>query len=165
MVAAPRIPIERFYDLGPQGVVMNVFEERKEIVVPVAEDGLVPALEEMTDGPVSPVEVHRVALVHTLKDLGQRDCPCLDQEMDVVVHEDVSVKMVHVAGFVTGQQLEVFLEIGRIFEDFLPVIATGNHVVEGSVKLYPWFAGHDGRVAEKQGLVKIDISKSDPILC
>lgn len=62
----------------------------------------------------------------------------------MVVHENVGVETVLIAVFVNGQKLKVFLEIGSILEYFLPLIPTGDDVVEGAVKLYPWLPWHDG---------------------
>jgi len=42
---------------------MNIFEERQKVAFPVAQDGLVAALEEVADRSVLPVEVHGIALM------------------------------------------------------------------------------------------------------
>jgi hypothetical protein len=143
--------------------MMDIFEERKEIGVAVAEDGFVTALEEMTDGTVSPVEVHRVALVDALKDPGQRDIPCFNQQMDMIVHEDIGIQMVGVTIFIDGQESEIPLKVGRIFKYLLSLVTSRDDMVEGPIKLYPRFPWHGWSLAEESNTVNMEIFKSDPI--
>lgn len=91
MVAAPGIRIKPFCDLCPQWVLVNVFEQSEEIRFTVAKDGLIPPLKEMANGAVLPVEVYGIGLIHALLDLGERYITGLDQEMDMVAHEDVGI--------------------------------------------------------------------------
>ncbi len=49
-----------------------------------------------------------------------------------------------------------------VFEDILPLISSGNNVVEGAFKFYPWFARHEATIAYAQCLANIFIFKSDP---
>lgn len=142
MMAAPWISVQPFGDLCPDGIMMDVLEKCQKIVVPVTENSLVPTLEEMTNGSVFFVEIHGVALVDALEDFGKRNVLGFDQEMNMVAHENVCVEMAAIAVFVDGQKLKVSLEIRRIFEYFLSLITAGDDVVEGAVKLYPWFPRH-----------------------
>jgi hypothetical protein len=84
LVAAPRIVVGRFCDLRPNRVKVNVLEQRQKIGIPVAQDGLVSALEEVAHGPVLLVKIHGVALVDALEDLGEGCLTGFEQEVDVV---------------------------------------------------------------------------------
>ena len=109
MMAAPGVGIEPLGDLRTKGVLMDVFNEAEEIGITVAQEGLVPSLEEMADGPVSSIEILGVRLAHALHDLGQGNLLRLDQQMNMIVHEDVGVDAAVGAVLVDGKELEVFL--------------------------------------------------------
>ncbi len=70
MIAAPTVAGRFFDDLRPHRIVMNILEEGKKVSLSVAQYRLVAALEQMTDRAVCPVEIHRIALVDALQNLG-----------------------------------------------------------------------------------------------
>jgi len=111
MVTAPGIKIEPFHYLCTQGIVVDVFEQGKQVTISFAEDGFVPALEEMPDGPVFLVEVDGVALVYPLEDTGQRCLLRLHEEMDVVPHVNIGIQKAVVTVFVNGEELQKLLII------------------------------------------------------
>jgi hypothetical protein len=119
MVAAPGIGIEPVRDLRPEGVAMNVLNKTKKIRLAVAQDGLVASLEKMADRAVSPVEVQGIGLIDALHDLGQGDIACLDQQVDVVAHENIRIDAAASAVLVHGEGEKVFLKIGSVLEDAL----------------------------------------------
>ena len=82
----------------------------------------------------------------------------------MIAHENISIQKTVISIFIGGEDLEVFLIIGRVFKYFLFLIASGNNVVEGSFKLYAGFTGHEARVTERSDTVNISMFKSDPIL-
>jgi hypothetical protein len=84
--------------------------------------GFIPALEEMADGPVGLVEVHRVVLIDPLQDLRKRRFAGLDQKMDVVAHEHVDIQGVMIAVLIYGEELDEFLIVGGVFEYLLPLV-------------------------------------------
>lgn len=102
MVTAPLIEIELFHDLCAEWIEVDVFEQDQQIVVPVAQNGLVPPLKEVPHSPVFPIEIGRVCLVDALKDFGERNVLGLDKEMDVVPHKNITIQKALVAIFVYG---------------------------------------------------------------
>jgi hypothetical protein len=149
IVTAPGIIGERFRNPGPDRIVMDVLEEREKIVLPVAEHGLIPALKEMADGAVLPIEVRCIGLVDPLKDLRQRCFSGFDQDMDEVAHEDVGIDGTVIAVLVDGEQLKVLLMISGRSEDLLSLVAAGNHMVERAFEFNAGLAGHDQRLTKK----------------
>ena len=133
---------------------MDVLDEPEEIRVPIAQDGLVPPLEKVADGAVSSIEVLGVGLVDALHDLGQRYIVRLDQEMDVVAHEDVCVDAAFGAVLIDGEGEEVLLKIRRVLEHPLFPVTAGDDVVEGSGKLDAGLSGHGARISIRGGDVK-----------
>jgi hypothetical protein len=62
-VATPGITIQLFEgrdDVGSNGIQMNIADESKDVVVFIAEDGLVAVFKEMPGAPVLAVEVLRI---------------------------------------------------------------------------------------------------------
>jgi hypothetical protein len=100
----------------------------------------------MTDGPVSSVKVHRIALIDPLKYFGKGRLSHLDQEMDMVGHQYISIEEKGITVLVSFQKLEVFLVIGEAPKDFLPLIAPCDDVIEGSLKLNPGLSCHGMRM-------------------
>lgn len=142
---------------------MDIFEESKEVAFTVAENCFVPALEEMTDGPVFSVEIHGIALVNALERFGERDVFCLDQKMDMVVHEHICVEAIMVALLVSGKNFQVFLAIRGRLENLLLLISSGDDMIKRAVVFYPWLSCHGERIAESMSRVNNSIFKSDPI--
>jgi hypothetical protein len=81
---------------------MDVLKEFEKVAISVAQDGLIPSLEKMTDSSVLFVEIHGIALVDALEDLGERSITRFNQKMDVVSHKDVGIEAKMVALFVAG---------------------------------------------------------------
>ncbi len=48
--------------------------------------------------------------------------------------------------FVVTQEFKVFQEIFLFEEDLLPLVATGNNVIESTLKLYPGLPGHGSKL-------------------
>ena len=70
MVAAPWVPLEFLRNLCAYRIVMNVFRKNQKISIAITENDLTSALEKMTYGSIFSIEVHRIALIDSLKYLG-----------------------------------------------------------------------------------------------
>jgi hypothetical protein len=149
MMAAPRICIEPLNDLRPKRVLVYVFDQAEKIGIPIAQNCLISPLEEVAYSTVFPVEVHRICLIQALHDLGQRDVLCLDQQVDVVVHEDIGVDTAAGTIFVHSEGKKVFLEVRLVLEDALFLVAADDDVIESTGVFNAWLAGHGERVAEE----------------
>jgi len=141
-MAAPGIVIEPFRDLRPEWILVDVFEQAEKIGFFIAQDCLIPALEQMADGPVPVIEVHGVCLVDALHDLGKRDVSAFDQEMDVVAHQNIGEDAAARAVLVDGEGKEVLLEVGAVLEDALFLVAADDDVIECSGIFDAWLAWH-----------------------
>ena len=162
-MAAPRILFQCFRDPRPDRVIVDVSQQSKQIGVAVAQNGFISTLEEMADGPVGFIVVHRVALVDPLKNLRQRRFTGLDEKMYVVAHEYVGIEGVMVTVLIYRKELDEFLIVRGVFEYFLFLISARDDVIKRSLKFYSRLARHDGRISEEVGTVNIAIFKSDPI--
>jgi len=150
MVTAPGIGVEKFNDLRPQRVLMNILYETNEIGIPIAKNGLVPALEEMPDRAIFPVKVHGIGLVHALHSFGERDIRGLDEQMHMVVHQDVRIDAATSAILVDCECEEVLLEISCVLEYTLLLVAPDDDMIEGAGKLYARLARHEESIATRQ---------------
>lgn len=161
-MAAPGVLSGFFRDPGPDRIVVDVPQESEQIGVTVAQNRFIPALEEMADGPVGLVEVHRVALIDPLQDLRKRRFAGLDQKMDVVAHEHVGIQRVMIAVLVDGEELDEFLIVSGVFEYLLSLVSARDDVIERPLKLYSRLSRHGSTISEEINNVKIAIFKSDP---
>ena len=161
-MAAPGVLSRFIREPGPDRVVMDVPQESEQVGVTVAQNRFIPALEEMADGPVGLVEVHRVALIDPLQNLRKRRFAGLDQKMDVVAHEHVSIQSVMIAVLVDGEELNEFLIVSGVFEDLLSLVSARDDVIERPLKLYSRLSRHGSTISEGIHNVKIAIFKSDP---
>ena len=57
-------------------------------------------------------------------------------------HQNVGMEPKPISILVVTQEFKVFEEIFLIPEDLLPLVATHNHMVEPTLKLYPRFPDH-----------------------
>jgi hypothetical protein len=71
---------------------MNIFNKRKQVGIPLAKDGLVSALKEMTHGQVFPVKVHRIALIDALKYFRKGHLSHFHQKMNMVRHQNIGIE-------------------------------------------------------------------------
>ena len=118
----------------------------------------------MSDLSIFPVEVEGIALIDTLHDLGQRDVPGFHQQVDVIAHEDIGVEGVMIAVFVYGEVLVIFIVIRDISKYLLPLISTGDDMIEGTFVFYAGFSSHERKIAGSAKIVNMSIPKSDPRL-
>lgn len=144
---------------------MDVLEQGEKIGILIAENGLVPALKQVSDRAVSSIEVKGVALVNALKNLRKGGVLCFDQKMNVIAHQDVGVEAVVITVFVDREYLEVFLAVRNVLKYFLFLVSSGDYVIERAIEFDSGFSCHNERIAEESSPVDMSISKSDPHIC
>jgi hypothetical protein len=71
---------------------MNIFHKGQKVSIPIAKDGLVATLKQMTHGLVFPIKVHGIALIDALKYLREGDLSHFDQEMNMVRHQNIGIE-------------------------------------------------------------------------
>lgn len=65
-MTAPRVGFEGFSKLSTHRIEVNVLEKPEQVSLSVAQDGFIPSLEKMANGPVSAIIVHSIGLVQPL---------------------------------------------------------------------------------------------------
>ena len=70
---------------------MNVAEQSEQILLLVADDRFVPALEKMTDLAIAAIEILGIGLLQSLHEFAQRCRTRLDEQVDVIGHEAVGI--------------------------------------------------------------------------
>ena len=126
---------------------MDIAHQFKQVGVAVAEDRLVAALKQVADLAVAAVEYLGVASLDPLHDLGQSNALGLDQDVDVVGHQDISMEPKAVALAIVLDALEVALAVVIVVEGLLALVAAHDDVVEGAVKLDSGLSRHAGTVS------------------
>jgi hypothetical protein len=71
---------------------MNIFHKRQQVGIPIANNSFVSALKEVAHGPVFPVKVHRIALIDALKYFREGRLSHLDQQMNMVRHQNIGIE-------------------------------------------------------------------------
>ena len=142
---------------------MNIFEETEKVGFSIAQYGFVPALKKMSDGAVFPIVEHSVCLIETLHDFGKGDPPSLDEQMNVVVHEDVCINAATGAVFIDREKQKILLEVSGVSKYPLTLISSGDDMIEGAFVFDAWFARHESRIAKLGIVVNNSCFKSDPI--
>ena len=88
---AVTIPFRSPGKFGPNRIEMNITNQRHQILIPVADNGLIPSLEEMADFSIAAVKILSVGLLQSLHELGERNATGFNQQMDVVGHQAVGI--------------------------------------------------------------------------
>ena len=127
---------------------MNVFDQGKQVGILVAEDRLVSTLKKMANRLVPPIKIHRIALVDPLKNLRKRGCLCLNQQMNMVAHQDIGIEGKVITNVVVSQNSEIPLIVFSVSEDRLSLVATGDDVVKGPFKFDPWSPCHGIKISD-----------------
>jgi hypothetical protein len=155
VMAAPEVGVDPVHCLCPKRVPVDVFDQAEKIGIPIAQNRLISPLEEVAYGLVSPVEVHSVRLAHPLHELGKRDVLSLNEQMNMIAHENVGIDADAHAVLVDGQGEEIFLEVGNILENALPLVAADDDMVKSAGEFYAGFSWHERRIAKEQEEVNI----------
>jgi len=133
-VAAPRICTRVLGESRSHGIQVDVLEQRQQILVSVTEDSFVSALKEVPNFVIFPIEVLRISLVESLKDLRQRRLLGLDEKMHMVGHQHIGVQEKLESVFIVGGDAEISFVVAVIPEDALSLIPASYDMVKSSFK-------------------------------
>ena len=97
----------------------------------------------MTDGAVATVVGLSIRELYPLHDLGERNSFRLDQEMNVVGHQNVGVNRKTKTLAVLFEPLEISQPVSVVVKDLLALIAPNNNVLKCPVKFDSGFSRHD----------------------
>jgi hypothetical protein len=93
------------------------------------------------------VEIHRIALVNSLKDFGKGSCPGFNQQMYVIIHEHEGIDQETVLVSIMRDDFQKFPAICLIPEYRLPLIPTDNYVIECAREFYSRFPSHARKIS------------------
>jgi hypothetical protein len=91
---------------------------------------------------VPPVIVAGIGDVEVTHEFAKVALGCLDEQMEVVIHENVAVKLDTIYGKRLKEDLEEAFPVVVVSEDFAPFIATARNVIHRAVILNPQGSGH-----------------------
>src|SRR3989339_2074173 len=121
---------------------MDVTDQFQQISLPITQDRLIPALEEVPNAPMPPVVVLRVSKLYPLHDLGQRNLAGLKQQADVVGHQHVGIKLKVAPLSVMLYSLKAGSAVLIVSKDVLPLVVSDTGLLDGPCKFNPWFPCH-----------------------
>ena len=134
-VAAPRIAVQLFKsgnNLGSHRVQVNVPNQGKKIVVLIAENGFITVLEKVAGPLVASVEILGVPRKKFPHDRGNAVFPALEENMDMVVHEDPCVYGAFAIAHCLAEALQKSGLVLVVFKDCGLVDTPDHDVVKGT---------------------------------
>jgi hypothetical protein len=108
---------------------VEISEKSEEISLALDAKGLVAALEEVADPPVTPVEPLTVEGLEGKHDAGECHRATLQREVDVIAHQAVGVDAELETFSAHGEPLQVDVSILVIAEDGLALVPARDHVI------------------------------------
>ena len=121
---------------GPQssGVEMEVAHQFQQVGVAIAENRLVAPLKHVAGLVVSAIVVLAVCELQSLHCPGERMGSGLQQQMDVVGHQDLGMEGDAISAAIALEALQIAGVIFGIMKDRRPLVATDDHMIEGAWK-------------------------------
>lgn len=116
---------------------MDVAGQDGQVGLFVHEHAFVSALIEMACSPVPPVKVASVGNIEVAHEFGEVSEGCLDEQMKVVGHEDVAVKLDGVNMEGLDKNLQKALPVGIFFENIFLFVSPAADVVNSTRVLNP----------------------------
>jgi hypothetical protein len=115
---------------------MDVSKQFEEVVLFLDEEGLVSALEEMADAPMSGIEPLGIVGMQREHYPGQGRWPALQSEMDVIVHEAVGEDPKPKPFLALAEPFEIRFSVPIVAKDGLSLVPSSDHVVDPARELY-----------------------------
>lgn len=125
---------------------MNITNKLGEIRVAVTEDRLVSALKYVADVPVAPVVPLAVSRQHTLHYSPDRLLSPLDEQMNVIGHQAVSIDKETCLLFLSCEKREKFQVVFVVVKDILTIVTPRDDVIQTTLDLQPSLPCHFLRV-------------------
>lgn len=131
---------------GPQsgGVEMEIAHQFQQVGVAIAENRLIAPLKHVAGLVVSAIVVLAVCELQRLHRPRERMGSGLQQQMDVVGHQDVGMEGDAVSAAIAFEALQIAGVIFGIMKDRCPLVATDDHMIEGAWKIDARLASHGG---------------------
>jgi hypothetical protein len=96
----------------------------------------------MPHGFILPVEIQGIALIDALQYFIEWDFPGLNEQVNMVGHENVGIKRKLISRFVSLQYLKIDAIIIVGPEDFALLVSTDNYMIKCAFKLDSGLSGH-----------------------
>ena len=121
---------------------MNVSRKDGKVLVFINENAFVPALVKMASSIVSPVVITGIGDVKMAHKLGEVTFGGFDEQVEVVGHKDVAVKLCAVNSNRLNKYLDEPFSVGIVFIDVATFVSSAGNVVHCSGILDTEGAGH-----------------------
>jgi hypothetical protein len=141
-MTAPWVEIRVTNQARSYRVQMQISDQLEQVAFSFAKYGPVPPLKEVTDVPVSTIEIQCVTLLETLHEPGKWGGACLQEQVNMIRHEHVGVQGDGIAISVLLQSRKVGPMVPCILENLLSIVPSRYHVVEAACELDTWLACH-----------------------
>jgi hypothetical protein len=129
---------------------MDVPDELAKIAFALAKNGLVPALKDMPDAPITPIVILAVSRQKPLHNAPDRFRLPFDQKMNVIRHQAIGIKIERRPLLLLRQQREEFNEIFPRMKYVLPVVAARDHMIQTTLDLNPQFSRHTRKILHQK---------------
>jgi hypothetical protein len=123
---------------------MDVPGQLQQIRLLLAENGLVPVLEQMAKPLMAPIEIDRIPGEQLPHALGERAVARARQKMEVVRHEGPGIHDQIPAPAQGRKPAHEVLPVSVVLEDFGSLVSSPHDVVQGTRGIQPWLSGHAG---------------------
>jgi hypothetical protein len=127
---------------GSDRIEMNVANQFQKITISIAQYRLVAPFKQMPAPTVNFVKAPHVSGAQRLQDTRRRESIDLQQQMEVIRHQDIGVERERVALAHGPKRFDEGLVVTLPEENLPPVIATGDHVVKQSFGMNSRMARH-----------------------
>jgi len=155
-VTTPRIAVQIFqgiYHSGPHGVEMDVANQGQKVLVLIAEDGFVAVFEEMAGAAVTTIKIEGVPGEKFAHGSGNARLTALENEVDVVVHQDPGVNNALPLRDNSAESFEESDFILVISKNVRLINAPNHDVMQGAGDIQSCLAWHDAILRKALGIV------------
>jgi hypothetical protein len=121
---------------------MNITHQFRQIPIRLTEDRFVAALQQVPDLAISPIVILAIPGQQPVHDPAYWVLLALDQQVNMVRHETVSIEIERKPSFLRFHQPEQLRIILVRTKDVLPIVATSDYVIEPALDLDSRLARH-----------------------
>jgi len=121
---------------------MNITHQLRQILIRLTENRLVAALQQVPDLAISPIVILAIPVQQPVHDAANWVLLALDQQVNMVRHETVSIEIERKPSFLRFQQSEQLRIILVRTKDVLPIVAASDYVIEPALDLDSRLACH-----------------------
>jgi hypothetical protein len=143
------------HDLGSHRVQVNVPHEFGEVLIALAEDRLVASLKQVADLSVLAIVILAIGGEEPLHHPADVVILSFDEQMNVIGHQAVGVKIEGQLGLLLGKLKEELAIVVVRAEDELTIVATGDDVIEAALDLDSRFAHRGLSLLRRRPICKL----------